>query len=90
MHGFTVVEVPVGHHPRTAGRSKYGVMNRAFRAFRDLLAVRWMRSRLIRLPIASIQSSRGAVELRPLEGTVEAAAGASIDERRGTERVSAS
>jgi dolichol-phosphate mannosyltransferase len=53
-HGFQVIEHPVSHHPRTAGKSKYGVMNRAWRAFKDLLAVRWMRTRLIRWPIAEV------------------------------------
>jgi glycosyltransferase involved in cell wall biosynthesis len=53
-HGFVVVEHPVSHHPRTAGKSKYGVLNRAWRAFKDLLAVRWMRTRLIRWPIAEV------------------------------------
>ena len=41
----TVVEVPVDHRPRQGGRSKYGMWNRAFRAFADLLAVRWMQKR---------------------------------------------
>ena len=50
-YGFSVIEHPVSHHPRRAGVSKYGVMNRAWRAFKDLLAVRWMRSRIRRLPI---------------------------------------
>jgi dolichol-phosphate mannosyltransferase len=45
MEGFTVVQVPVGHRPRRAGTSKYGVGNRVFRAFVDLLAVRWMKRR---------------------------------------------
>lgn len=53
-HGFTVVEHPVSHHPRVAGTSKYGVMNRAWRAFKDLLAVRWMRGRLIRVPLGEV------------------------------------
>lgn len=50
-YGFSVVEHPVSHHPRRAGTSKYGVLNRAFRAFRDLLAVRWMRSRIRRATV---------------------------------------
>ena len=50
-NGFDVVEHPVSHHPRVAGQSKYGLWNRVFRSFRDLIAVRWMRSRIIRLPI---------------------------------------
>ncbi len=57
-HGFSVIEHPVSHHPRTAGVSKYGVTNRAWRAFKDLLAVRWMRGRLIRLPIREVRDGR--------------------------------
>jgi glycosyltransferase involved in cell wall biosynthesis len=45
MEGFRVVQLPVNHRPRTRGSSKYGMWNRAFRAFADLLAVRWMRKR---------------------------------------------
>lgn len=45
MEGFTVAEVVVNHYPRKFGKSKYGVFNRAFRAFRDLLVVRWMKER---------------------------------------------
>lgn len=52
-YGYSVIEHPVSHHPRRAGSSKYGVLNRAFRAFRDLLAVRWMRSRIRRVSLVS-------------------------------------
>lgn len=52
--GYTVVEHPVSHHPRHAGVSKYGIRNRAWRAFKDLLAVRWMRERMIRFPIQDV------------------------------------
>jgi len=45
MEGLEVVQVPVGHRPRVAGRSKYGVSNRLLRSFTDLLAVRWMKNR---------------------------------------------
>lgn len=55
-YGFRVVEHPVSHHPRRAGVSKYGVTNRVFRALRDLLAVRWMRSRIRRPPIVAEES----------------------------------
>lgn len=51
MHGQRVIEFPVSHHPRVHGESKYGVRNRALRAFHDLLAVRWMRSRVIDAPL---------------------------------------
>jgi glycosyltransferase involved in cell wall biosynthesis len=48
MHGFEVLEHPVNHRPRTAGVSKYGIGNRALKALRDLLVVRWMRTRILR------------------------------------------
>jgi glycosyltransferase involved in cell wall biosynthesis len=57
-HGFSVIEHGVGHHPRTAGTSKYGVWNRAFRALKDLIAVRGMRARLLRLPIREVGDGR--------------------------------
>ena len=48
MRGYSVREEPVKHSPRHAGTAKYGFRNRAFRAFVDLLAVRWMKKRYIR------------------------------------------
>ena len=47
MEGFTVTEIPVTNNPRLHGESKYGVWNRLFKSFRDLLAIRWMKSRLL-------------------------------------------
>jgi dolichol-phosphate mannosyltransferase len=52
MEGFTVVEISVSSNPRMHGESKYGVWNRLFRSFRDLLAIRWMKSRLLGYEIA--------------------------------------
>ena len=52
MRGFRVLEVPVSHRPRRFGTSKYGIANRALRAFIDLLAVRWMKDRQLRYEIA--------------------------------------
>jgi glycosyltransferase involved in cell wall biosynthesis len=49
MEGFTVVEIPVSNNPRLHGESKYGVWNRLFKSFHDLLAIRWMKSRLLEL-----------------------------------------
>ena len=43
--GAKVVEVEVEHHPRLYGKTKYGVWNRVFKAFIDLLAVVWMKRR---------------------------------------------
>jgi dolichol-phosphate mannosyltransferase len=45
--GYRVVEVPVHHRARRAGRSKYGlgITKRAFSGLRDTFAVRYLRSR---------------------------------------------
>lgn len=52
MRGYRVIEVPVHHRPRRFGSSKYGVMNRVFVAFVDLLVVRWMTARFLRYEVA--------------------------------------
>ena len=52
MEGFTVTEIPISHSPRHAGKSHYGIWNRVFKSFADLLAVRWMKKRVIRYTIA--------------------------------------
>lgn len=54
MRGYTVLETPVKHSPRFAGTAKYGLRNRAIRAFVDLLAVRWMKKRYIRYQVAEV------------------------------------
>ena len=51
MRGFRVLEVPVNHRPRRFGNSKYGIGNRALRAFVDLLVVRWMKDRQLRYEV---------------------------------------
>jgi len=43
--GARVLEIPVAHHPRTAGKSKYGVWNRLGRGIWDLAAMAWYRKR---------------------------------------------
>ena len=53
QRGYTLVQEPVAHHPRTQGASKYGISNRAWRAFKDMLAVRWMGERQLVLPISA-------------------------------------
>ena len=55
MRGFTVLETPVKHSPRFAGVAKYGFRNRAWRAFCDLLAVRWMKKRTLKYEVAEVQ-----------------------------------
>jgi dolichol-phosphate mannosyltransferase len=46
--GAAVKEMPVAHHPRTAGRTKYGVWNRLGRGVYDLAMVRWYLKRQIK------------------------------------------
>jgi glycosyltransferase involved in cell wall biosynthesis len=53
LAGYRVIEVPVAHRPRRFGCSKYGVRNRAARAFADLLAIRWMMSRRLNPYVSS-------------------------------------
>jgi len=52
IEGFTVAEVPISTNPRRAGQTHYGVWNRLFASFYDLLAVRWMKKRMFRYQIA--------------------------------------
>jgi dolichol-phosphate mannosyltransferase len=62
MEGFRIGQVPVRHHPRRHGRSKYNTRNRAWRALLDLLAVRWMQNRQLRYEI--VESGAGAIGAR--------------------------
>src|SRR5437763_5346057 len=59
MEGCRVIEVPVLPNPRLSGPGHYGVWNRLFKSFRDLLAVRWMKSRLLGYQVA-IELDRSA------------------------------
>jgi dolichol-phosphate mannosyltransferase len=52
IEGFTVAEIPIRHNPRSAGQSHYGVWNRLFASFYDLLAVSWMKKRMFKYQIA--------------------------------------
>jgi glycosyltransferase involved in cell wall biosynthesis len=61
MRGYTVREEPVKHSHRFAGTAKYGFRNRALRAFVDLLAVRWMKTRYIRYQADEVRPGGGAV-----------------------------
>jgi hypothetical protein len=46
-----VTEIPVRHNPRASGQTHYGVWNRLFASFYDLLAVRWMKKRMFRFEV---------------------------------------
>jgi glycosyltransferase involved in cell wall biosynthesis len=59
MRGFKVMETPVKHSQRFAGTAKYGFRNRAFRAFIDLLGVRWMKMRYLRYEVGEPRSDQG-------------------------------
>jgi glycosyltransferase involved in cell wall biosynthesis len=49
--GASVIEVPVGHRPRRAGATKYGIADRALPGLVDCLAVRWMIGRMRASPL---------------------------------------
>jgi hypothetical protein len=51
IEGFIVTEIPIAANARFAGRSNYGIWNRLFASFYDLLAVRWMKKRMFRYQI---------------------------------------
>jgi dolichol-phosphate mannosyltransferase len=51
IEGFTVMEIEVCNNPRFTGQSNYGVWNRLFGSFYDLLAVRWMKKRMYRFHV---------------------------------------
>jgi membrane-associated phospholipid phosphatase len=57
MRGYTVYETPVKHSARFAGTAKYGFRNRAFRAFIDLIGIRWMKERNLRYHAAEVTNS---------------------------------
>jgi len=52
IEGHTVTEIEVSNNPRFAGQSNYGVWNRLFASFYDLLAVRWMKQRMFKYQVA--------------------------------------
>jgi dolichol-phosphate mannosyltransferase len=43
MRGYRVVQVPVTHHPRFRGKTKYGTLGRLIKTLPDVWAVRWMK-----------------------------------------------
>jgi dolichol-phosphate mannosyltransferase len=59
MEGYRVVERPVNHRPRVAGKAKYGVLNRIFKALRDCFAVRWMQQRVLRYECQELEPYDG-------------------------------
>lgn len=43
MRGYRVAQVPVSHHPRRGGKTKYGTWRRLTKGLADVWAVRWMK-----------------------------------------------
>jgi glycosyltransferase involved in cell wall biosynthesis len=47
MRGYRVTQVPVSHHPRLAGKTKYDTWRRLKKGLVDVWAVRWMKKNWI-------------------------------------------
>jgi glycosyltransferase involved in cell wall biosynthesis len=47
MRGYRVTQVPVSHHPRRRGKTKYGTWGRLKKGLADVWAVRWMKKNRI-------------------------------------------
>ncbi|MGI8905176.1 MAG: glycosyltransferase family 2 protein [Candidatus Sumerlaeaceae bacterium] len=47
IHGYKVAEIPIRHHARQAGVSKYGVGNRLWVGISDIFGIRWYRKRFV-------------------------------------------
>jgi dolichol-phosphate mannosyltransferase len=52
--GLTLIEIPVNHHPRQHGVSKYGIGNRLWRGLFDLVGVAWLRRRHVVLHVEEV------------------------------------
>lgn len=65
LAGYTVVERPVGHRARHAGRSKYGIHNRLWRGIADLYVVRRLVRRQVRYDLRDEEIRR---EIAPGDG----------------------
>lgn len=48
-----IVQLPVSHRPRLAGKTHYGVRDRALRGLADLLAIRWLQKRWIKYEVVN-------------------------------------
>lgn len=62
MRGYRVTQVPVSHHPRLAGKTKYGTWGRLVKGLADVWAVRWMKNNHI-----GFESNLQVIERQPVE-----------------------
>lgn len=51
IEGFRIKEIPVKHHQRAYGKTKYNIFNRSFNTVADMFAVRWMHKRQLQYQI---------------------------------------
>lgn len=51
MRGYKVSEIPVSHHPRIAGKSHYGALNRLWVGIKSMFVVKWMKNNQIEYKI---------------------------------------
>ena len=65
MRGYRVTQVPVSHHPRHAGKTKYGTWKRLVKGLGDVWAVRWMKKN--RIDVDSILELNEATKLASFE-----------------------
>jgi glycosyltransferase involved in cell wall biosynthesis len=65
MRGYRLAQVPVRHHPRVAGKTKYGTWDRLTKGLGDLWAVRWMkRNRIDFEPVLEVIESGTAADVQ--------------------------
>jgi len=74
--GAAVREMPVTHHPRTAGLTKYGIANRLGRGIYDLVMVRWYLKRQIKT-LAPVETPAAAEAEVPARSEASSSAKAS-------------
>lgn len=79
FQGFQVVEVPISHRNRTAGKSKYGIGNRLWRGILDCLAIRWYRRRCFPAErLATVRTAQPTTDSSSATSEVLAAAGTTV------------
>jgi dolichol-phosphate mannosyltransferase len=67
-NGARTREIPIGHRPRVAGVSKYGLWNRLGRGIYDLIAMAWyQKRRLPRLTINELPALHGKARASAME-----------------------
>lgn len=57
--GLRIAEMPVTHHARQYGTSKYGIGNRLWRGIYDLVGVSWLRRRFVAPAVENEESGLG-------------------------------